>query len=255
MAEPEAAVAIVHTREREESILLIRRAEREGDSWSGHWSFPGGRRDPEDRDLLDTALRELAEECGIRLTREHLESALPHKLARRKTPPFILVAPFVFRVEGQLATVLDPVEAAGAAWAPLRLLLDPAAHALRAVPGRPQEMLFPAVELSGSPLWGFTYRLITAWLGQDPKCQPIERAGAEAAGVVLDFLLRHGLTLDREWAGGVAAVRGRIPVDRVLDHFSKRENYLAGVNCLEVYQDRIRMAGPAWEEYWIRVSA
>ena len=69
--EPHAAVAIVRARQPRESVLLIRRSERQEDSWSGHWSFPGGRRDPEDPDLLHTAFRELEEECGIRLGREH----------------------------------------------------------------------------------------------------------------------------------------------------------------------------------------
>src|SRR5437764_14849814 len=94
MTEGEAAVAILQTREEEESILLMRRAEREGDSWSGHWSFPGGRRDHEDPDLLHTALRELAEECSIQLAREHLEAALPLTIARRKVGRCLRAAPF-----------------------------------------------------------------------------------------------------------------------------------------------------------------
>ena len=250
----EAAVAILRTCEEAASTLLIRRAERVGDSWSGHWSFPGGRRDPQDRDLLETALRELEEECGIRLTREQMETELPHMVARRRAPPYLTVAPFVFRVDGQLATVLNAREAAGAAWVPLRLLLDPAAHRLRAVPGRPTDMLFPAVDVGELPLWGFTYRLITAWLGQDPRCRPIERAGAEAAGAVLDFLLAQGLALEHAWAGRTATVKGEIPVDRVLEHFSTPAGCLPGINCMEVHADQIRIAGLAWEEYWIRAG-
>jgi 8-oxo-dGTP pyrophosphatase MutT (NUDIX family) len=168
MTSPDAAVAIVHARGPEESVLLIRRSERAGDSWSGHWSFPGGRCDPEDRDLLDTALRELDEECGIRLSRDQMESALPHTVARRLTPPYVLVAPFVFVVDAELPTVLDPREAAAALWVPLRDLRDPTRHALRPIPGRPPETLFPCVELAGTPLWGFTYRLISEWLGLPP---------------------------------------------------------------------------------------
>jgi len=75
MVEPEAAVAIVRTRGPRRSILLMRRSERKEDSWSGHWSFPGGRRDPDDPDLLHTALRELKEECGVRLDRKHMGAA------------------------------------------------------------------------------------------------------------------------------------------------------------------------------------
>ncbi|HVP46454.1 MAG TPA: NUDIX domain-containing protein [Bryobacteraceae bacterium] len=92
MADPEAAVAILHAQEPAESVLLIRRAERENDPWSGHWSFPGGRREPEDPDLLCTALRELNEESGIHLGREHLQASLRPMLAGRRTGRFLLVA-------------------------------------------------------------------------------------------------------------------------------------------------------------------
>ena len=118
LTEAEAAVAIVRTRGLDESILFIRRSERKEDSWSGHWSFPGGRRDPEDADPLHTALRELEEECGIRLGREHMEAALPIVVARRRTGPFLQVAPFVFAVDRKLPTVLDPREAVAAVWVP-----------------------------------------------------------------------------------------------------------------------------------------
>lgn len=164
MEESEAAVAILHARGPEESVLLIRRAERDNDPWSGHWAFPGGRREPEDPDLLHTALRELKEECGIGLGREHLEAALQPLQAGRRVGRFLLVAPFLFRVDGELPTTLDPREAVEARWIPLSFLRDPAQHSIQSVPGQPKEVQFPAIELNGVPLWGFTYRLITDWL-------------------------------------------------------------------------------------------
>ena len=165
MSEPEAAVAIVHARDPEEAVLLMRRTERADDPWSGHWSCPGGRRDPQDIDLLHTALRELEEECGIRLRRDDLEVALPYRIARRPEPPYVLVAPFVFRVDGPMATILDAGEAAEAMWVPLSILRDPSRHASHSVPGRPPEMLYPGVLINRTPLWGFTYKLLLDWLG------------------------------------------------------------------------------------------
>ena len=158
-------MAILHAIEPVESVLLIRRAERADDPWSGHWSFPGGRREPEDPDLMHTALRELEEECGIRLGRNHFETALPPTLAGRRVGRFMLVAPFLFRVAAELPVVLHPPEAVEALWTPLEILRDPARHAVQCVPGLPKEMQFPAIELNGVPLWGFTYRLIADWLG------------------------------------------------------------------------------------------
>jgi 8-oxo-dGTP pyrophosphatase MutT (NUDIX family) len=298
--QPTAAVAIVCAGKSESSaragggpdgsVLLIRRSEREDDSWSGHWSFPGGRRDAVDPDLLHTALRELEEECGIRLPRERMQSALPPVLARRKVGPYLWVAPFVFQVESELPTVLDPREAVEALWIPRKLLLDPARHCLQCVPRRPKDMLFPAIKLNGAPLWGFTYRLITDWLGILPKQPPLEQPGFEAASLILKFLLAHGLKLKHSWqnqvpasqeahrqwltqapasfqqtgtapASGifgpvvkVASVEGVIPVDLVLDHFAGPGTQFPIMNLLEVRPDHIRVSGLVFEEYLISAS-
>jgi 8-oxo-dGTP pyrophosphatase MutT (NUDIX family) len=166
MADLEAAVALVRARSPRESILLIRRTEREGDPWSGHWSLPGGRRDPEDPDLLHTALRELAEECGILLTREQLETALPATSVGRLLGPRMLVAPFVFSVDHELPATADPEEAVEALWVPVSILRDPMRHVVQSVPGMPPDQQFPGIKLNGVPLWGFTFKLVTGWLAE-----------------------------------------------------------------------------------------
>ena len=249
MTQPNAAVAIVHARGPEESVLLIRRSERADDSWSGHWSFPGGRCDAEDRDLLDTARRELAEECGVPLAREQMEAALPHREARRAAPPYVLVAPFVFGVSAPLPTVLEVREASAALWIPLRELRDPSRHELRPVPGRPPEVLFPCVPLEGTPLWGFTYRLITDWLGLAAP----ERS-FEAANQVLEFLLSRGLTLRHGWENGkrLARVSGEIPSAAVVEHFSGPSAYIPSLSSMEVNTQSVRVLGADLEEYLIR---
>ena len=264
MREPEAAVAILHTRGPDSTILLMRRAEREGDAWSGHWSLPGGRREECDADLLQTALRELEEECGIRLLREQVSAALSPMLARRRTGPFLLVAPFVFDIETEVPTMLDASEAAGVVWIPRRMLLDPSQHSFQRAPGLPVQMWFPAIALPGAPLWGFTYRLLVDWLGISPR--DCARSGFEVARMILDFLLSRGLALRSPWQmtartngdelGPVhaAKVSGPIPADAVFEHFSVPGAYVAKVNRLEVRAEYIRVHGLAFEEYLIEAT-
>jgi 8-oxo-dGTP diphosphatase len=165
MPQPEAAVAIVCARSPHPSILLIRRTERESDPWSGHWSFPGGKRGPEDPDLMQTALRELEEECGIRIPPETLQEALPPTSAGRAVGRFMTVAPFVFSIEHELPVTPQPDEAVEAVWIPVSLLSDLTLHTNQAVPGMPPERSFPAIPLNNVPLWGFTYRVLTEFLG------------------------------------------------------------------------------------------
>lgn len=264
MSEAEAAVAIVHARGSAESVLLMRRAERKSDSWSGHWSFPGGRRDPSDPDLLHTALRELEEECGVRLSRQDLDREMPPRAARRRSEASVCVTPFLFRADGELAAVPDGREAVETSWIPLAALRDPSRHLLLPVPGHPREILYPGVALNRAPLWGFTYRLICDWLALGPQPGGLEKAGMEAAGAVLEFALSRGLALRRGWedvtmrqgkTAKAAEVAGAIPVEDVLEHFARPGGIALCVNCLEVRPDGIRIVGPAFEEYVIGASA
>jgi hypothetical protein len=137
-------------------------------------------------------------------------------------------------------------------------------HRLRPIPGLPSDMRYPAIELNIAPLWGFTYRLVSEWLELGPKHNPIEQAGFEIAELLLEFLLAAGLKLKSGWqdrtAEGrsrpvkAAEVTGSIPVEAVLDRFTSPGCYFAAVNCLEVRPGSIRLAGPAFEEYVIRVT-
>jgi 8-oxo-dGTP pyrophosphatase MutT (NUDIX family) len=257
MAQPDAAVALVHAQGAADSVLLMLRAERAADPWSGHWSFPGGRYEPEDSDLLFTALRELDEECGIRLDRDRLEAALPLAVARRRVGRFLLVAPFVLRVDAEHLPTPNPKEAKEAVWAPLSLLRDPSRHSLRPVPGQPPEVRFPCIDLNGVPLWGFTYRLIADWLQLVPPTPGVE-AGFQVANELLEFLIEQGCAIEHAWEtrDGVklASVSGRIPVDAVWERMAMPAKQIPRVNMLEVRPTRLRMVGLALEEYVIKAS-
>lgn len=159
-----AAVAIILCRSEEDDLLLLtRRLPRSSDPWSGTWALPGGKRDHGDPDLVETAIREAREECGITLTREDLVESLEVREAGR--PGYLIpVAPFVFRLPGLPVVEPNPMEVAEIRWLPLGMLREPRRHRRTTVPGQPPTRFVPSFDLSPVPLWGFTYRLLCDWL-------------------------------------------------------------------------------------------
>ena len=146
-----------------DSILLIRRAERAGDPWSGHIAFPGGHRAPSDRELLTTAIRETREEVGLDLHPKQLLGILEDVVPRTPVLPPVAVRPFVFLLPHRAPLVLN-TEVASASWATLDEILEPGRHgpASLDVAGEFREM--PAYQLADGIVWGMTERILTGLL-------------------------------------------------------------------------------------------
>lgn len=154
-----AAVAAVLTPDLD-SILLIRRAERSGDPWSGHMALPGGRQEPGDEDLLATVLRETREEVGISLSRGSLAGSLEDVVPRIPVLPPIAVRPFVF-VPSARPALLPNREVASARWVPLDDLLKPGIHRLVRLELREESREVQAYQLEDVLVWGMTERILT----------------------------------------------------------------------------------------------
>lgn len=156
---PEAAVAlllIAHP----DRLLLIRRADRIGDPWSGQLALPGGRREAVDEDLLATAIRETREETGLHLERRWHVATLDDLAPRASVLPPILVRPFVFQLEVEQSPSLSE-EVAHARWVELASLAEPGVFRPTPLSVRGAELTVEGYHLPEGFLWGMTERIVT----------------------------------------------------------------------------------------------
>jgi len=159
-----AAVAVVLVPS-PDAVLLIRRAERAGDPWSGHMALPGGRRSAEDDDLVATAIRETTEEVGLPLARSDLLGSLDDVVPRTPVLPPIAVRPFVFTLPRRPHLVPNP-EVAAMRWVHLDQLLHPQTYHSVRLQIRGESRDVPAYELDEAVVWGMTERIMTSLLEQ-----------------------------------------------------------------------------------------
>jgi 8-oxo-dGTP pyrophosphatase MutT (NUDIX family) len=161
-----AAVAIIHCPHPVESYLILRRAARPQDPWSGHFSFPGGRKEEHDIDLLSTCIRETREETGILLTPDLLRCRLGIEIAGHYVRKPVVVQPFLFSLPARLPLTLAADEIQAAVWLAAAQFRDLSRHInVEMLPGR----IFPAYPIKDYYLWGFTYRLLITILSMDSK--------------------------------------------------------------------------------------
>jgi 8-oxo-dGTP pyrophosphatase MutT (NUDIX family) len=151
-------------------LLFIERALREGDPWSGHMAFPGGRRDRADADLVATSLRETREEVGLELGRP---IARLDDFANARAGALV-VAPFVYQLESR-PTLRPNREVQSTVWIPVPWLVHPDAAVDYEIARESQKMTFPAVRYDRYTVWGLTYRILVNLfqvLGRDFRPAP-----------------------------------------------------------------------------------
>jgi 8-oxo-dGTP pyrophosphatase MutT (NUDIX family) len=160
----EAAVAILLRPREQLEVLLIRRAERERDPWSGHVAFPGGRRAAGDPDLLTTALRETEEEIGLPRRSSRLLGRLDDLAPQTPRLPPIVIAPYVLAVPPDAEAVPDRREVDAAIWVPLNALVDERAVSEVLVEIEGDALRFPSLVYQEYVVWGLTHRILTQFL-------------------------------------------------------------------------------------------
>jgi 8-oxo-dGTP pyrophosphatase MutT (NUDIX family) len=122
---------------------------------AGEISFPGGRRDPEDADLTDTALREAEEEIGLARAEVRLLGEL------EPTSTFVtnyVIHPFVGLIPAGLAWRLSEREVDAVLELPLRALAE--SRTRTRIERRGISFETDAYSLDEHLIWGATARIL-----------------------------------------------------------------------------------------------
>ena len=143
----------------EEEVLIIKRAERSDDPWSGQAAFPGGMATTKDRSFEETARRETIEEVGIDLSKGAVFLGYMRDLKAGTRD--VVVVPSVYKLEASAAVTLSG-EVASFRWVPLRELAGMEARSTYLLHRGGMEIPFPSLVHKGLVIWGLTERILSA---------------------------------------------------------------------------------------------
>jgi 8-oxo-dGTP pyrophosphatase MutT (NUDIX family) len=146
------AAVLVPLVERDEMTVLLTRRTEHLRAHAGQISFPGGRVEADDRDAVETALREAEEEIG--LARQNVEIA--GFLDSYETRTGFHITPVVGFVRPGFELTLDGYEVAEAFEVPLDFLFDPANHQRHSRMHDGARRYYFAMPYRGYYIWGAT---------------------------------------------------------------------------------------------------
>ena len=148
----QAAVAILVKPIRNDlEFFLVKRAEVDDDPWSGDMAFPGGKKNLQDQNLIDTAVREVLEETNIDLKEKTVIGFMePVYSSVRKS---LAVQPVLYSFDYYPDVKLN-YELTKFIWAPLSEIIQGKTH--ESVKGWEG----PVYKVQGETVWGLTFRML-----------------------------------------------------------------------------------------------
>ncbi len=164
----EAAVAVLLTGASlaQCSVLLMRRAYRETDRWSGQIGLPGGHAEEEDEDLIATARRESREEVGIDPLHGdgalHIGPLPPVQATSRAQRLPLYITPIVFYRPEVEEPTCGP-EADEAFWLPITPASDGSLHEDYRYDHEGLVHKLPSWNFEGRTIWGMTYGILNRY--------------------------------------------------------------------------------------------
>ncbi len=147
-------------------VLLMRRMTRASDRWSGQISFPGGREEQSDADLIETAMRETREEVGVDLrscARLLGQLDVVRAIAGSGLLP-MSITPYVF-VQEQAPEIELGEEADAAFWLPLDRAARGELDDVYPYRKGPVTLNMGCWRYEQHIVWGLTYRMLQSLLG------------------------------------------------------------------------------------------
>lgn len=151
-------------RDNQWNILFTRRTERVG-THKGQISFPGGKAEYRDDDLVETATRETEEEIGVPASAIEVLGVLNDT----KSHSFhYVVTPYVGTFAGAVVFHPNPHEIAEIIMVPLEALRDPTIHRVEWWEHQNHEYPIHFYEWNGYTIWGITGNILTDFLDTLP---------------------------------------------------------------------------------------
>jgi 8-oxo-dGTP pyrophosphatase MutT (NUDIX family) len=122
----------------------------------GQICFPGGKMDPDDTSLRDTALRELQEELHIPANQAHVLCRLPSI----NTSTGYRIHPFIARIDPAASVIPSAQEIAHVFEIPLRSVLDPQRFTIWSILRKGKQHRIRGITVDGWFIWGATANIL-----------------------------------------------------------------------------------------------
>ena len=151
-----AAVLMPIVERDEPSVLFTRRTEHLP-SHAGQICFPGGRYHPDDKTLIQTALREVEEEIGLPPATVEVAGFLD---SHETLNTGFAILPVVGFLRADFLLLVNAQEVAEVFEAPLAYILDPNNHVRRTVEREGVMREFYAIDYGTHTIWGATAAMI-----------------------------------------------------------------------------------------------
>lgn len=167
-----AAVLVPMFFKDEECHLLFTKRTENMRHHPGQISFPGGRQDPTDNLLLDTALREASEEIGLNPEDVKIIGELDDMIttSQYRVTPFVCTIPYPYEFTVNAAEIAHLIEV------PLSKFLDPSICEIKKFPVyKSYSVDVYYYHIGVEPVWGVTARIVKHFLDiVHPLLKPLE---------------------------------------------------------------------------------